>query len=126
MMNILRRASQLANGVEVIREWLGEDGMVVDQDTAQHRANTCIKNKCPANITGFSVATWVAKVIRRHLEVKNQTGLRVHGEKQLHTCKECGCVLRLLIWEPQDRVTRHLSDLEKTKLPDYCWKLEKS
>jgi len=123
VMNLLYRASQLAHGFEVLKEWLGEGGQVVDQDTAQHRANICLK--CPHNITGFPVASVVAKAIKLHLSVKNKVGLRVDGEKQLHTCDLCGCVLRLLIWEGQSRVSGHLTELEKTKSPSYCWKLEK-
>jgi hypothetical protein len=116
-------AKRIAHGIKVIYEWLGEGGSVVDSDIAQHRANVCLK--CPHNIYGYPVSGAVANAIKRHLEVKNEIGLRVEGEKRLNTCEFCGCVLRLLIWEQQDRVISHLTDLEKTKSPDYCWKLEK-
>ena len=121
-MNIVDRAKRIAHGVQVISEWLGEGGHVVDQEVAQHRANVCLK--CPNNDAGFAPATATALAIRKHLEVKNKIGLRVEGEKSIHTCAACSCVLRLLIWEPQDRVKRHMTEIEKSRTPDFCWKLE--
>lgn len=128
-MNLLERAKQIAHGVEVIKEWLGDGGQVVSQSEAQERADICRAGgpngtPCPNNFQGFSFATPVALAIKRHLEVKNKLALRVEGEKSLHTCSECGCCIRLLIWQPQSQVQAELTDEEKETLPAHCWKLK--
>jgi hypothetical protein len=121
-MNLLQKAASIPNGVKHITEWLGSGGTVVSQADAQERANICLK--CPKNVSGLAVTKAVALAIKAHLETKNQLRLRVQGEKSLHSCEACGCVLRLLVWEPQDRVQSQLTDGEVEQLPDNCWKLK--
>jgi len=121
-MNLWDRAKQIKHGIEVISEWLGDGGQVVDQETAQKRANICLK--CPLNVPTVVVVDAVARAIKKHLSVKNELALRVEGEKSLHTCQACGCVLRLLVWEPQSRVKVNMTPEETEKTPSHCWKLE--
>lgn len=121
-MNLFDRSKQIAHGAESIAEWLGSGGVVVDRDTAQARADVCLK--CPMNEPRIIVTDLIAKAIRRHLEVKNKLELRVQGEKQLHTCAACGCVLRLLIWEEQSRIKSQMTPEETEKTPTHCWKLQ--
>jgi len=115
------KAKELAKGVEHLTDWLGSGGTVVATATAQHRANTCIT--CGLNKPGAAVTEAVARAVRGQLGIKNHLKLRVEGEKKLHTCQACGCVLRLLIWEPQERVEAHIPDEERKKLPGMCWKI---
>lgn len=121
-MNIIERAKQLARGVEVIHEWLGEGGSVATYPEAQSRAITCLK--CPQNVKGWTVAQPVAMAIKRHLEVKNALNLSVQGERKLGTCGVCGCFLRLSIWESGDRIKKHMTEEEIRNSPDNCWKKE--
>ncbi len=122
-MNLIDRAKNIGVGVEHIMKWLGDGGEVVDQQAAQKRAFTCIN--CPKNVSAGIPETAVALSIRRILEAKNKLELRVTGEKSLKSCAACGCVLRLLIWEKQDRIEPFLSEQEREELPPQCWKLEK-
>lgn len=121
MLNLFDQVKNIAHGVQSITEWLGSGGVVVDQETAQKRANVCLT--CPNNIPSIIVTEAVAMAIKRHLSVKNEVGLRVDGEKSLHSCSVCSCVLKLLIWEPQSNVTAQMTETEKAKLPAHCWKL---
>jgi hypothetical protein len=121
-MTLLEKAYQVVGGVEAITSWLGSGGVVVHQEEAQSRANICLA--CPKNVeVGFTTSA-AANAARKILEIKNDSSLRVKGEKQLHKCESCGCVLRLLVWEPQSRVTKHLTAAERSVLPSHCWKLK--
>lgn len=122
-MNLWEAVKTIPGGINHLKDWLGDGGQITDPKTAQHRANTCIT--CGLNKPGLSVTTAVALAVRAQLGVKNQLRLRVSGEKRLHSCQACGCVLRLLIWEPQDRVESHITDEERAKLPGMCWKISK-
>lgn len=119
-MNVLDRAKQITHGVQSVTEWLGSGGQVVDYETAQSRAIVCLE--CPKNVGGWAVTNFVAMAIKRHLQVKNKLNLKVQGERKLKTCSACGCVLRLLVWEPQDRVRNQITEEELKRLPEECWK----
>jgi hypothetical protein len=121
-MNLLDRARSIPEGIQAISEWLGDGAKVVDVEEAQTRANICLK--CPKNIPGFKFREAVAEAVRRHIGVKNALQLRVKGEKGLGVCDACGCVLKLIIWQEGVRVRSQLTETEREKLPDYCWKLK--
>lgn len=120
-MNIWDEIKRIPDGTRHLADWLGSGGSVVDPATAQHRANTCLT--CGLNQPGATVTKAVALAIKAQLGVKNKLKLRVDGEKRLHSCDACGCVLRLLVWEPQDRVESQITDEERVKLPSMCWKI---
>jgi hypothetical protein len=128
-MNLLDQAKHIPHGVAVISKWLGSGGEVVDQQTAQARACTCVgpnnptHKRCSNNVAGFRPTETVAAAVKQYLSVKNGLGLKVHGEEELGTCSACGCVLKLIIWEPQTKVQREITDDERPRLPSWCWKL---
>lgn len=122
-MNIWEEIKRIPDGTRHLADWIGSGGAVVDPATAQHRANTCLK--CDLNEPGATVTKAVALAIKAQLGVKNKLNLRVDGEKRLHTCHACGCVLRLQIWEPQERVEGHLDKQIIGQLPSMCWKITK-
>lgn len=121
-MRIWDQIKHIPGGIGHLTDWLGSGGSVVDQETAQHRANTC--QTCALNKRGSPVTTAVALAIRGQLGVKNKLKLRVDGEKGLHNCDACGCVLRLLVWQPQERIEMQISEDEMMKLPSFCWKVK--
>jgi hypothetical protein len=127
-MNLLDQARKIPDGVKHITEWLGAGGTVCGVDEAQKRADICNKGvdgkPCPHNVKGYAVPTAMALAIKKHLGFKNKLNLRVQGEKQLHTCQACGCVLRLLIWEKIDMVRSQMSEEERSVTPAHCWKLD--
>jgi hypothetical protein len=122
-VNLFEQAKHLPDGARNITDWLGSGGQVVDPRTAQHRANTCLT--CALNQPISNITKAVALAIRAQLGVKNKLKLRVDGEKRLQGCAACGCVLRLQVWEPQDRVESHLTEEEIQKIPSFCWKIKK-
>ncbi len=122
-MTLLEQAAKIPNGVKHINEWLGSGGKIVVPWEAQRRADICLK--CPLNQHGSNVIATVALAIKAHLGVKNKLNLKVNGEKKLHTCGACGCVLRLLIWEPIESVMSQMTPEEKTNTPEHCWKHNK-
>ncbi len=127
-MSLLDQAKHIPHGVSVISKWLGSGGEVVDQQTAQARANVCLgknpyKSPCPNNLSGFKPTTAVAAAVKQYLSVKNGLGLQVAGEAGLGTCSACGCVLKLIVWQPQDKIHREITDEERPRLPSWCWKL---
>jgi hypothetical protein len=122
-VNLIEQARHIPDGIRNVTDWVGSGGEVVDARTAQHRANTCIT--CALNRPISPVTKAIALAIKAQLGVKNRLKLRVDGEKSLLGCDACGCVLRLQVWEPQDRVESHLTEEEIRKIPSFCWKIKK-
>ncbi len=121
-MYILDLASKFVDGAKNVGLWVGSGGQVVSQGEAQARADICLT--CPSNQHTDGVTKEVALATKKFLEFKNQLELRVRGEKSLHHCLGCGCVLRLMIWEPQDRVKSQMTGEEMAVTPKFCWKLK--
>ncbi len=122
-MNLLNQIKQFGSGAAEIRDWLGSGGEVVSYEDAQARANICLT--CAKNVPVGVLKGVIADSARKLLEIKSKVGLRVAGEKKLGKCKPCGCVLRLLVWEPQSRIEPYLTETEKESYPTFCWKLKK-
>jgi hypothetical protein len=118
-MNILQRIVNDAKAVQILAEWVGEGGIVVDQEDAQSRADTCLE--CPKNKLGFTLEKAVAEAIKRQKELKSRMELRVKGEKRLGTCKVCGCPPSLKIWIPLQRTLSHTTADELAEFPENCW-----
>lgn len=121
MHSLLERFKHLPHGAHAIMSWLGAGGIAVDNQTAQARANVCLK--CDKRIKDEPITGTVADGIRKILELKNKAGLRVMGEKQLGTCGVCRCVLRLKVFEPQAQVEKEITNEERPKFPAYCWQI---
>lgn len=118
-MSLLDLAKQIANGAVIWGEWLGNSKQPVGYDVAQNRAIACLK--CPKNKTGYPIREAAASAIKAQMELKKHLSLRVHGEKQLHTCSACGCPIRLKIWEQLSRVLPEPE--EKSNYWEHCWLL---
>lgn len=116
-MRISERAKQYTNGAKTLADWLYHGQDVVDQSTAQQRANVCLK--CPENQRGGVVTTAVALAIKQQLELKNNLKFRVQGERGLKTCHVCACVNRLKIWIPLATLTTFTESL--SNYPAHCW-----
>lgn len=118
-MRLVDRALQMVNGARILADWIGDGGHVVGQEDAQRRADVCLK--CPKHSTNYSFAEPVADTIKSQLELKKHLEFRVRGEKSLHVCSVCGCVLRLKVWLPWERIK--LDEDEKPNYPASCWLL---
>lgn len=96
--SVILQAQEFYNAIS---GWIGEGGKPVHPDQAQARANVCLK--CPHNVNRpieEFLKDGAALTAKRLLELKSKMNLRVQGEKSLHLCELCGCVLRLKVHEP--------------------------
>ena len=118
-MNLWQRITKIGKGTQIIRDWLGSDGVAVDRTLAHSRADICLK--CPNNVQGAKITEAIADAIKSHVQVKNEMGLRVLGEKSLGQCSVCLCSLRLKIWCPIEFISGHLEKEELDKFVPYCW-----
>jgi hypothetical protein len=114
---------QLWGGAVEIFEWLRAGGHVVTFKEAQWRTNVC--NTCSKNVEVGKLKLFIAWFVRKALEIKNRTNLRTRDAGSLGQCQDCGCVLRILVLEPQDRIEPFLDDEDRGRLPKFCWKLKK-
>ena len=122
-MNLLAKVKTMVDGVKNLTIWVGSGGVVVAQEVAQARADICFT--CPLNRRGMGVTAEVAEATLKFLEFKNSLDLRVEREAELHHCFGCGCVLKLLIWEPQDRILSQMTGEETAITPGFCWKMKR-
>ena len=117
MSALLERAAQFTEGAKILTEWLGHGAVTVSPELAQARANVCLK--CPQNVKKSFASELIADAIRVQVAMKKNLKLRVNGEKSLHICDGCGCVLRLKIHVPLKNI---LPDPEEmNKFQDKCW-----
>lgn len=108
-----------------LKEWLGDGAKPVEPAKAQARADICLK--CSFNTAKplyEALATGAAKIAARQLEVKNAMNLRVRGEKSLHVCEACGCVLRLKVHAPMNVIVAGAEPGSFEKLPEHCWQVK--
>lgn len=112
----------------LVSQWLGEGGKPVPQHQAQARADVCTGRlsgkSCPMNQPRDIeevLSTAVALTVKRQIELKNSMKLRVEGEKLLHVCEACDCVLRLKVQTPLKFILQNTSDETFDKLPAFCW-----
>lgn len=104
------------------RDWIGEERQPVPPSQSQSRADICLK--CPKNVIKpiqelFTGA--VALTVLRQIEYKNKLKLRVDGEKSLHVCDVCNCVLRLKVHVPIQSILETTDENELAGFPDFCW-----
>lgn len=117
MMSVFNTARRKLDGLRILAEWLGEGGLAVDREVAQSRADICLV--CPKHVRGGELTEAVALKIKEQIEFKNVMELRVRGEKQLHTCGVCQCVLRLKCWLPLKKILP--TPEEMNDYPSECW-----
>lgn len=122
-MGFFDRASKFINGAKAYSEWLGTSEPVPAAQ-AQVRADTCLfgdnGQPCPKNQHSTFDAEFTA-TIRAILKLKGWLGLRVVGEKKLHTCQVCSCPLRTKVFMGIDIVVKGVDGKDWTEFPDYCW-----
>lgn len=121
-MNFFERASQLISGAKTLTDWLGAGGMPVGNELAQSRADVCLK--CPMNVKDWDMIESIADAIKKQVELKNHLNLRVDGEKSLHICSACGCVMRLKVHVPLRLCLPEAN--ERDKYHPSCWILSES
>lgn len=121
-MNVIERAKQLANGAAILAEW-AIDGIVVDNDTSQKRADICTGrlngDPCPMNVDGWKFTEEAAAAAKRIVELQKGLSLKVFGLKSLRTCAGCGCPLKTKIFLPIDQIRPEPEEFNK--YDPRCW-----
>lgn len=118
-MNLIEMAKQYAGGIQILRDWLGEDACIVDSMHSQRRAIIC--QICPKNRRGWFIPRRVSQAIKKQVALKKNLSLTVLNEKKLKTCKVCRCPVALKIWLPLEYITRYMRADEFAKYPSNCW-----
>lgn len=116
-MTLIDQAKQMIEGVKTLKDWLGSGAETVPWRLAQQRANVCLK--CPMNQPGNMATGAIADAVKKQIELKNKLKLRVVGEKSLLHCTACGCVLRLKVHIPIDKLG--LTAVDIGKYDPNCW-----
>ena len=122
-MKLINEIRQTADGAAIIRDWLGDGGVPVEDWHAEARADVC--EHCRENVQPDwwdKVKESIAVRIKSHLAVKHQLGFRVKNEDKLGMCKICGCCNPLAVWCPIKHIAEHTSQDHLKAFPKVCWK----
>lgn len=123
----------MADGLQILKDWLGEGAVPIPTNQAQARADVCTKGfrdkdgnpaPCPFNTAGFKPIAAIAEIIRQQVEKKRELKLTVVGEDSLHTCDICWCHLPLKIHVPLKYIMENTPEpmLEKFRQDQpACW-----
>lgn len=120
------KVSHVSNGAIAIAEFLGPRGEPVDHDTAQRRADVCMRcslNKSAAGWDG-TITEIAAKATKAYFRIKSEKKLEVDGEDRLGICQACWCPLKLKVHMPIDHITEYTEDEVLADLDMHCWILK--
>jgi hypothetical protein len=124
-MNLLEKAKKYKDGIQIIVDWLGKDGVTVDSERAQNRADICNGVKtgdpCFLNYRETALHKNLGEGIKKLVEIKNDAALRVKGEKSLGQCGLCQCHLAAKVWIPRELITSRTTEGDMSLYPDGCW-----
>jgi hypothetical protein len=126
-MNLISNAIKFWN---LKSDWLGEGGKPVPIEQSQQRADVCTQGMngkpCPHNqekpIYEMFAGSVAHRVIKQ-LKLKDEMGLRVKREENLHVCSVCKCILKLKVHTPLKFI---LSSGNLEGLPEWCWQVTES
>ena len=119
---IVKRAQQVAGGIETLAGWLGSGAETVTPQVANNRAIICLG--CPKNVRGNwveSVIGVVADAIRGTLALKKHLSLATQVDDGLGTCDACGCNLPLKVWVSPGVIRESLTEDIVRELTPQCW-----
>jgi hypothetical protein len=122
---VVQGAKNTAAGISLVKDWIGDGLTQVEQNVAEDRAVICAG--CPVNgdpnflenLTGAA-----SEELKALMEVRHDMKLSTAMDDQLHTCKACGCALKLKVWTPLKHIVAHLKDDVKSQLDPRCWVLK--
>ena len=123
----MNTVTEIAHGLIILGEWLGDGGNPVKRDLAETRSKVC--EKCPLNSHGKwweTAKDSIAASIRKIIEVKHHMSIRVSNENKLFMCSACGCATMLKVHTPLKHVLNHTSEENLSKLDPGCWILSDS
>lgn len=108
--------------VQSLLNWQLSGGKLVDHNTANIRAATCVgchnnlpskevRKSCCGGGAAANAALWAA----RKVIIQNKV---TASDKQLLTCGLCGCDLKIKVWIPNSAL---LSAADANAYPTFCW-----
>lgn len=108
---------------QFLNNWLLKGGKLVDQATANARAEICVQchNCVPSSevrksCCGGGAAANTAIAVARKLIIQNKT---TPSDKKLLTCGLCGCDLKIKVWIPINALGIEKQDANA--YPTHCW-----
>lgn len=120
MISIFQTVQSFA---QFLNNWLLKGGQLVDQNTANTRAAICAA--CHNNLgskevrkscCGGGAAANAAVAVARKLIIQNKT---TPSDKNLLTCKICGCDNKISVWIPNDAL---VIPEDANAYPTFCYK----
>ena len=123
MSTFLERIKSFA---KALAEYVKSGGKLVEQNTADSRAATCIQ--CHNNKLDKEARRGCCGrgIIESAVVISTRTAIvgsrKTPSDKQLATCAICGCDNKLSVWFP----TKSLGMTEENKnaYPSFCWRKE--
>ena len=90
-----------------------------DQKTAEERAAICAD--CPDNVTTHGCMGCGSGVVKDAIKRVSGAGVTAY-DKQLNTCRWCGCFNAAQIWFPLEVLHNSMGKEIRDALPNHCWK----
>lgn len=128
------RVRNVAAGIGILIDWLGDGGQAVDLPVADARAAVCVR--CPINNAKDWMAFFtdpVAEKLRQQIGIKNEMELKTQYDDRLNICTKtledktvmgCQCSLKLKVWCPPEHIVKHTTPELASKLDPGCWILK--
>lgn len=109
-------------GTATLVSWVAGGSERVSQEQAELRAKVCVgceHNLPPVGCTGCNIGAL------QNLVNKIVGGRKTSVDEQLKACNVCSCGLRAKVHLPHATIWPHMSEKQRSRLPDFCWlKLE--
>jgi hypothetical protein len=105
-------------GAKILGSWLLKGFSKISQQEADARAKTCAA--CPFNQPADGCTTCASESIRQAVEsvIGNS---RTASHDSLHTCRICGCNVKVAVWVPKELMDKHKPQEQISKAPEWCW-----
>lgn len=127
-MSLLDEIKNDAEGVLLLKDWLGQGFNHVTPQKAAHRSLACLHGDNGMECPHHKMARWwetakhkVADVIKKQLQLKSRFKLATPFDDKMKICAICRCCMALKIWTPIEHVRKHTSKDTESKLPPHCW-----
>jgi len=119
---LLRRAANVAVGVETLVEWISSGSEAVPSELSEKRAAVCVN--CPQNERG-DLLRWFTKraatAIKAAVESRKAMNLSTTQDEKLGMCNACGCELHLKVHLPLSRIKSRMTKEVSDALDANCW-----
>jgi hypothetical protein len=128
-MSIVDEVKNDINGVLLLKDWLGDDMLRVNQERADRRSLACLQGNGGEECPHHKAARWweqaksdIAETIRAQLEIKHRLKMATPLDDALKMCRVCGCCMSLKIWTPIEHIRAHTPPGKVKQFPaGFCW-----